>query len=84
VTLAVDRAGLVGADGATHAGSFDLSFCRCLPNMTIMAPSDENECRRMLQTAYEHPGPAMVRYPRGAGAGVVVQSEIELLPLGKG
>jgi len=66
VTFAVDRAGLVGADGATHAGSFDLSYTRCIPNMTIMTPSDQNECRRMLQTAYEHPGPAMVRYPRGA------------------
>jgi 1-deoxy-D-xylulose-5-phosphate synthase len=83
VTLAVDRAGLVGADGATHAGSFDLSFCRCIPNMTIMAPSDENECRRMLQTAYEHRGPAMVRYPRGGGPGVAVQPKIEVLPLGK-
>ncbi len=70
VTLAVDRAGPVGADGATHAGSFDLSYCRCLPNMLIMAPADENECRRMLQTAYEYPGPAMVRYPRGTGPGV--------------
>jgi 1-deoxy-D-xylulose-5-phosphate synthase len=82
VTLAVDRAGLVGADGATHAGSFDLSFCRCLPNMLIMAPGDENECRRMLQTAYEHPGPAMVRYPRGSGPGVAVQPQIQLLPIG--
>ena len=83
VTLAVDRAGPVGADGATHAGSFDLSYCRCLPNMTIMAPPDENECRRMLQTAYEHPGPAMVRYPRGSGPGVPVETEIEVLPMGK-
>lgn len=83
VTLAVDRAGLVGADGATHAGSFDLSYCRCLPNMLIMAPSDENECRRMLQTAYEHPGPAMVRYPRGSGPGAVVQPQIQLLPIGE-
>jgi 1-deoxy-D-xylulose-5-phosphate synthase len=83
VTLAVDRAGLVGADGATHAGSFDLSFGRPLPNLVIMAPADENECRRMLQTAYEHPGPAMVRYPRGAGPGVAVQPKIALLPLGK-
>ncbi len=83
VTLAVDRAGPVGADGATHAGSFDLSYCRCLPNMTIMAPPDENECRRMLQTAYEHPGPAMVRYPRGSGPGVPVETDIEVLPMGK-
>ena len=67
VTYAVDRAGEVGADGATHAGVFDLTFCRTLPNMVIMAPSDEAECRQMLQTAYAHAGPALVRYPRGAG-----------------
>jgi 1-deoxy-D-xylulose-5-phosphate synthase len=84
VTLAVDRAGLVGADGATHAGSFDLSFARPIPNLVILAPADEDECRQMLQTAYEYPGPAMVRYPRGAGPGVAVRSEIEVLPLGKG
>jgi 1-deoxy-D-xylulose-5-phosphate synthase len=84
VTLAVDRAGLVGADGATHAGSFDLSFCRCLPNLLIMAPADENECRRMLQTAYEHPGPAMVRYPRGSGPGVAIERPGEPLPIGRG
>lgn len=83
VTLAVDRAGLVGSDGATHAGSFDLSFARPIPNLVIMAPADEDECRRMLQTAYEHPGPAMVRYPRGTGPGVAVQPETRVLPLGK-
>ncbi|MCF7989816.1 MAG: 1-deoxy-D-xylulose-5-phosphate synthase [Thiohalocapsa sp.] len=84
VTFAVDRAGLVGADGATHAGSFDLSYGRPLPNLVIMAPADENECRQMLQTAYEHPGPAVVRYPRGSGPGVEVQQDITLLPIGKG
>ena len=83
VTLAVDRAGLVGADGATHAGSFDLSYGRLIPNLVIMAPADENECRRMLQTAYEHPGPAMVRYPRGSGPGVAVPSDLQVLPLGE-
>ncbi len=84
VTLAVDRAGLVGADGPTHAGSFDLSYVRSLPNMLVMAPADENECRRMLQTAYEHKGPAMVRYPRGTGPGVAVSTEHSTLPIGKG
>ena len=84
VTFAVDRAGLVGADGATHAGSFDLSYGRPLPNLVIMAPADENECRRMLQTAFEYPGPAMVRYPRGSGPGVAVQQAIEVLPIGRG
>ncbi len=84
VTFAVDRAGQVGADGATHAGSFDLSFCRCLPNLVIMAPADEAECRRMLQSAFEHPGPAMVRYPRGSGPGAAPAQALETLPLGKG
>ena len=83
VTFAVDRAGQVGADGATHAGSFDLSFARCLPNMVVMAPADENECRLLLQTAYQHPGPALVRYPRGAGCGAAVADGLETLPLGK-
>jgi 1-deoxy-D-xylulose-5-phosphate synthase len=83
VTFAVDRAGLVGADGATHAGSFDLSFARPIPNLILMAPSDENECRRMLQTAYEHTGPALVRYPRGVGPGVAIQPNIQVLPVGK-
>ena len=84
VTLAVDRAGLVGADGATHAGSFDLSFVRPIPNLIVMAPADEAECRAMLQTAYEHPGPAMVRYPRGSGPGVPPTEGLETLPIGKG
>ncbi|MDJ0808162.1 MAG: 1-deoxy-D-xylulose-5-phosphate synthase [Gammaproteobacteria bacterium] len=84
VTLAVDRAGPVGADGATHAGSFDLSFVRTLPNLVVMTPADENECRQLLQTAYEHSGPAMVRYPRGAGPGVSVTEDLKVLPLGRG
>ncbi len=84
VTFAIDRAGLVGEDGPTHAGSFDLSYLRCIPNMIIMAPSDENECRKMLYTAYMHEGPSAVRYPRGTGIGVVIESNMELLTLGKG
>jgi 1-deoxy-D-xylulose-5-phosphate synthase len=84
VTLAVDRAGLVGQDGATHAGSFDLGFVRSLPNMLVMAPADENECRQMLQTAYEYEGPAMVRYPRGTGPGVEIAQDLSTLPIGKG
>jgi len=84
VTLAVDRAGLVGQDGATHAGSFDLSYVRTLPNMVIMAPADENECHQMLQTAYEYEGPTMVRYPRGGGSGVAVEEQCSTLPIGKG
>ncbi|MES9904468.1 MAG: 1-deoxy-D-xylulose-5-phosphate synthase, partial [Sedimenticola sp.] len=84
VTFAVDRAGQVGADGATHAGSFDLSFIRCIPNLVVMAPSDELECRQMLQTAYLHEGPAMVRYPRGSGPGVAPGRELSVLPMGRG
>ncbi|MEN8179798.1 MAG: 1-deoxy-D-xylulose-5-phosphate synthase [Pseudomonadota bacterium] len=84
VTLAVDRAGPVGADGATHAGSFDLSFTRVLPNMVVMAPADENECRKLLQTAYEYTGPSLVRYPRGSGLGVAVTRDQATLPLGRG
>jgi 1-deoxy-D-xylulose-5-phosphate synthase len=84
VTLAVDRAGQVGADGATHAGSFDLSYARLIPNMLIMAPGDENECVRLLQTGYEYEGPAMIRYPRGSGPGVAVETVPKSLPLGKG
>jgi 1-deoxy-D-xylulose-5-phosphate synthase len=84
VTLAVDRAGLVGADGATHAGGFDLSYARTVPNLAIMAPADENECSRLLQTAFEHPGPALVRYPRGAGPGVAVETPAGVLPFGRG
>jgi 1-deoxy-D-xylulose-5-phosphate synthase len=77
VTLAIDRAGLVGADGATHAGVFDISFLRCVPNMLIMAPADERECRQMLTTAYLHTGPAAVRYPRGTGPGRQPGSDLE-------
>ncbi|MCG7987793.1 MAG: 1-deoxy-D-xylulose-5-phosphate synthase [Candidatus Thiodiazotropha lotti] len=84
VTLAVDRAGQVGADGATHAGCFDLSYVRSLPNMVIMAPGDEQECDRLLQTGYEYEGPAMIRYPRGAGPGVKVEVGSAALEVGKG
>ncbi len=84
VLFAVDRAGLVGPDGPTHAGSFDLSFLRCIPNLLIMAPADENECRRMLTTGYKHPGPAAVRYPRGKGPGVTVGPQLTPLEIGQG
>lgn len=84
VVFAIDRAGLVGADGPTHAGSFDLSYLRCIPNITIMAPADENECRQMLYTAYQMDTPAAVRYPRGTGIGVSIQKEMQALPLGRG
>ena len=83
VVFAIDRAGLVGADGATHAGSYDLTYLRCLPNVTVMAPSDENECRQMLYTAFRLDGPAAVRYPRGVGPGVEIRKEMAALPLGK-
>jgi len=83
VTFAIDRAGLVGADGATHAGVFDLSFLRCIPNMIVMAPADENECRQMLTTAYQYAGPAAVRYPRGTGPGVEVATALDTLPIGR-
>jgi len=83
VLLAIDRAGLVGADGPTHAGSFDLSFLRCVPNVVIMAASDENECRQMLYTGFLHHGPAAVRYPRGAGPGVKVEAAMQRIPIGK-
>jgi 1-deoxy-D-xylulose-5-phosphate synthase len=83
VVFALDRAGLVGSDGATHQGSYDLSFVRCIPNTVIMVPSDENECRQMLYTASTVPGPALVRYPRGAGPGVAVVAEMSALPIGK-
>ncbi len=82
VTFAVDRAGFVGADGATHAGSFDLSYVRCVPNMAILAPSDEAECRALLQTAYEFSGPALVRYPRGGGLGATPEKEFTDRTLG--
>jgi 1-deoxy-D-xylulose-5-phosphate synthase len=84
VVFAIDRAGLVGADGPTHAGAFDLSFLRCIPNMVVMAPSNENECRQMLYTAFKIDGPTAVRYPRGSGPGVVPEREMQQLPLGKG
>jgi len=83
VLFAIDRAGLVGPDGATHAGSFDLSYLRCIPNMVVMAPADEEECRRMLTTGFLHQGPAAVRYPRGAGTGVAASRSLEPLPVGK-
>jgi len=84
VMLAIDRAGLVGADGPTHAGSFDLSFLRCVPNMLIAAPSDENECRRLLTTAFLHDGPSAVRYPRGSGCGAAIEPGLAPLEVGKG
>ncbi|SES34414.1 1-deoxy-D-xylulose-5-phosphate synthase [Halopseudomonas bauzanensis] len=84
VLFAIDRAGLVGEDGPTHAGSFDLSYLRCIPNMLIMAPADENETRQMLTTGFLHNGPAAVRYPRGTGPGVPVDPALEPLPIGKG
>jgi len=83
VLFAIDRAGLVGPDGPTHAGSFDLSFMRCIPGMVIMAPADENECRQMLYTGYCHPGPAAVRYPRARGTGTEIQQRMSALPIGK-
>jgi len=84
VMFAIDRAGLVGADGQTHQGAFDISFMRCIPNMTIMAPSDENECRQMLYTGHQHTGPSAVRYPRGNGMGVEIEQEFTALEIGKG
>lgn len=83
VLFAIDRAGLVGEDGPTHAGSFDLSFLRCVPGMVVMAPKDENECRQMLTTGYLHSGPAAVRYPRGTGPGATIEPALEPLPLGQ-
>ncbi|OUR73680.1 1-deoxy-D-xylulose-5-phosphate synthase [Methylophaga sp. 41_12_T18] len=83
VLFAIDRAGLVGADGPTHAGSFDLSYLRCIPNMVVMAPADENECRQMLTTGYKHNGPSAVRYPRGSGIGTEVKPELTSLVIGK-
>ena len=84
VLFAIDRAGLVGPDGPTHAGSFDYSYMGCIPNMLLMAPADENECRQMLTTGYLHEGPAAVRYPRGKGPGAVVDKALDALPVGKG
>ncbi len=84
VLFAIDRAGLVGADGPTHAGSFDLSYLRCIPNMTVMVPSDENECRQMLFTAFNLDTPTAVRYPRGTGPGAEIQTKMTELPVGRG
>ena len=84
VMLAIDRGGLVGADGATHNGAFDLSYLTCIPNMLVMAPADENECRQMLTTAFFHEGPSAVRYPRGHGPGVSIQPPLTAISLGKG
>ena len=84
IVFAIDRAGLVGADGATHNGSFDLTYLRCLPNMTVMTPSDENECTQMLYTAFQMDTPAAVRYPRGSGPGAPVEQDMRALPIGKG
>lgn len=83
VTFGIDRAGIVGEDGPTHAGSFDLSYLRCIPNIIIAAPSDENECRQLLTSAYEHKGPAAVRYPRGKGTGAATSKSLTALPVGK-
>ena len=82
VLLAIDRAGLVGADGPTHAGSFDLSYLRCIPNIVIMAPSDENECRQMLYTGFQYNGVAAVRYPRGTGTGAVIEQKMQEIAIG--
>jgi 1-deoxy-D-xylulose-5-phosphate synthase len=84
VVFALDRAGLVGADGATHAGAYDIPYLRCIPNVSVACPADENECRQLLSTAFEQDHPVAVRYPRGAGAGVAVQAGLEALPFGKG
>ncbi len=84
VLFGIDRAGLVGEDGPTHAGSFDLSFLRCIPNMLVMAPSDENETRQMLYTGFQHQGPAAVRYPRGTGPGASIEKAMTALPIGRG
>jgi 1-deoxy-D-xylulose-5-phosphate synthase len=83
VLFAIDRGGVVGPDGATHAGNLDLSYLRCVPNMVVMAPSDEDECRKMLSTGHRYEGPAAVRYPRGTGPGVAIQPNLDTLPIGK-
>ncbi len=84
VVFALDRAGLVGADGATHAGAYDIAYLRCIPNMSIACPADENECRKLLSSAFEQDHPVAVRYPRGAGAGVATQADLSSLPFGRG
>jgi 1-deoxy-D-xylulose-5-phosphate synthase len=83
VLFAIDRGGVVGPDGATHGGNLDLSYLRCVPHMVVMAPADENECRQMLSTGYHFNGPAAVRYPRGTGPGVAIESNLDTLPIGK-
>lgn len=83
VLFAIDRAGIVGADGPTHSGNFDLTYLRCIPNMVIMTPSDENECRQMLTTGFQHDGPSAVRYPRGSGVGITMGLTLTTLPIGK-
>jgi 1-deoxy-D-xylulose-5-phosphate synthase len=83
VLFAIDRAGLVGGDGPTHAGAYDVSYLRCLPHLVLMTPADENETRQMLYTGFLLDGPAAVRYPRGTGPGVAVERELEALPIGK-
>src|SRR5690606_37744056 len=83
VTFALDRAGLVGADGATHAGNYDIAFMRCIPNMVVATPSDEAECRLLLSTCFQYPGPAAVRYPRGSGTGATPAPDLETVPVGK-
>jgi 1-deoxy-D-xylulose-5-phosphate synthase len=83
VLFAIDRGGVVGPDGATHAGNLDLSYLRCVPNMVVMAPADENECRQMLSTGFRFEGPAAVRYPRGSGPGVAVEQALDTLPIGR-
>ena len=84
VVFALDRAGLVGADGATHAGAYDIAYLRCIPNMSIACPADENECRKLLSSAFEQDHPVAVRYPRGAGAGVATEAGLDALPFGRG
>jgi 1-deoxy-D-xylulose-5-phosphate synthase len=83
VTFGIDRAGLVGQDGPTHHGAFDLSYLRCIPNLVIGAPSDENACRQMLYTAYQHPGPAAIRYPRDTGPGAAISEAMEQMTIGR-
>jgi 1-deoxy-D-xylulose-5-phosphate synthase len=84
VVFALDRAGLVGADGATHAGAYDIAYLRCIPNISVACPADENECRQLLSSAFEQNHPVAVRYPRGAGVGAVIQPGLQTLPFGKG
>ncbi len=83
VVFAIDRAGIVGADGPTHTGAYDISFLRCIPNMVIMTPADEFECRGLLTTAFSHDGPSAVRYPRGATTGLTLSKKLEALPYGE-